>query len=127
MTITSPASSTLLKVLIHRDEATKLWVAECSNFSLTAFAKDQESLPMAFSHVFFGKIVVALENGYVPTWSPAPKRVVDAFDRSIAGGATVSLRPLPIPEWLPAAIERLTRPDSASVENPQFVAFRLAA
>lgn len=102
----------ILRLLIHKNEATKSWVAECVDFDMVSQASTLEDLPQAFGHVFYGTLLVALEHGEPPVLRPAPADVVKRWEKISSGQPElVKLRSWKnlVPSWVPEAFTRLIR------------------
>ena len=99
------------RILIRKDERVDCWIAQCVDFDLVAQAKKREDLPKAFGHVYYGQIVVALENLEPVEFRPAPEPAIVAW-ANITERTTESKK-IPwsdfIPDWFPAAVGRLAK------------------
>jgi hypothetical protein len=98
------------RILVKQDQRTGTWIAQCVDFDLVAQAKTKEGLFKAFGHVYYGEILVALENHRLPLFGKPPVSAqiewANITERSTTAAKKVSWSEF-IPDWVPAAFGKL--------------------
>jgi len=99
------------RILMKRDARADCWVAQCVDFDLVAQAKTLEDLPKALGHVYWGEVILALENGEDVRFNPAPEEAI--IEWANITERTTAKKSLPwkdfTPTWLPGALGRLAK------------------
>jgi hypothetical protein len=109
------------RILVETDERAGIWIAQCVDFDLVAQSKTEEGLFKAFGHVYYGEILVALENHRLPLFGKPPISAqidwANITERSVTASKKVSWSKF-IPDWVPVAFGKLAAKYGIAREEP---------
>ena len=104
------------RLLVKKSQKLDCWIAQSVDYDIVAQGKTKDELWKAFGHVYYGEIIVAMENNEPVHFRPAPQEAVVEWVNITERSTRTEQVPWSafIPDWLPEAMGKLAKMYGAS-------------